>query len=115
MSNGVVIHLPIMIAGKTPQLGGLQELYDKYKSQGLEVLSFPSNDFFQDRSVELFTISISVGNNIELAVPYLGYVLYVEALRRTTKNQAAHCIRLRSQFLRGCLSTAQPPILCLHS
>lgn len=29
----------------TPQLGQLQTLYEKYHSQGLEVLAFPSNDF----------------------------------------------------------------------
>jgi hypothetical protein len=27
-------------------------LYDKHKAEGLEVLSFPSNDFFQDRGDE---------------------------------------------------------------
>ena len=31
--------------GFTPQLGGLQEIYNRFKAQGFEVLAFPSNDF----------------------------------------------------------------------
>lgn len=31
--------------GFTPQYAGLQELYQKYKDQGLEVLAFPCNQF----------------------------------------------------------------------
>jgi glutathione peroxidase len=31
--------------GFTPQYKGLQELYDKYKDQGVEVLGFPCNQF----------------------------------------------------------------------
>lgn len=31
--------------GLTPQYQGLQELYDKYKDQGVEILDFPCNQF----------------------------------------------------------------------
>ncbi len=31
--------------GNTPQYGGLQELYDRYQDQGLEILAFPANNF----------------------------------------------------------------------
>jgi glutathione peroxidase len=31
--------------GFTPQYKGLQELYEKYKDQGLEILGFPCNQF----------------------------------------------------------------------
>ena len=33
--------------GFTPQLGDLQKLHEKYRSQGFSVLGFPSNDFGQ--------------------------------------------------------------------
>jgi glutathione peroxidase len=32
--------------GFTPQYEGLQQLYDKYKDAGLEILDFPCNQFF---------------------------------------------------------------------
>lgn len=32
--------------GFTPQYKGLQELYDKYKDKGFEILDFPCNQFF---------------------------------------------------------------------
>ena len=31
--------------GFTPQLDGMQKLFDKYKERGLQVLAFPSNEF----------------------------------------------------------------------
>ncbi len=31
--------------GHTPQYAGLQQVYEKYKDQGLRILAFPSNDF----------------------------------------------------------------------
>lgn len=31
--------------GLTPQYAGLQELYDKYREEGFEILDFPSNQF----------------------------------------------------------------------
>ena len=34
--------------GLTPQLDGLEKLYQQYKSKGFEILAFPSNDFMQE-------------------------------------------------------------------
>ena len=31
--------------GFTPQFGGLEEMYEKYKGKGLEILGFPCNQF----------------------------------------------------------------------
>ncbi|MFN8286149.1 MAG: glutathione peroxidase [Chitinophagales bacterium] len=34
--------------GLTPQLDGLQKLYETYRERGFEILAFPSNDFMQE-------------------------------------------------------------------
>lgn len=36
--------------GYTPQYSGLQQLYERFKSQGFVVLGFPSNDFGRQES-----------------------------------------------------------------
>lgn len=35
------------MCGNTPQYAGLQEMYDRYRDQGFEILAFPANDFGQ--------------------------------------------------------------------
>ena len=55
--------------GYTPQLKGLENLYKKYKSQGLEVLAFPSNDFKQDPSSNNEIMSYAQ-KNFQVSFPF---------------------------------------------
>lgn len=44
--------------GFTAQFADLQSLYQKYSSKGLEIVGFPSNDFFQEASDEAKTAEV---------------------------------------------------------
>ncbi len=43
--------------GFTPQLGGLEQIYEKYKDRGFEVIGFPSNQFGGQEPLEKDQIS----------------------------------------------------------
>lgn len=55
--------------GFTPQLGGLQKIYDKFKDRGFSVLAFPSNDFKQEKA-EADTIQSFARENYQTTFPF---------------------------------------------
>lgn len=56
--------------GLTPQLDGMQKIYEQYKDKGFEILAFPSNDFAgqepkEGKAIEEFC-SVNYGVNFKV-------------------------------------------------
>ncbi len=55
--------------GYTPQYAGLEKLYEKYRSKGLVVLGFPSNDFFSQEPGTNSQIKFFCKTNYQVEFP----------------------------------------------
>jgi glutathione peroxidase len=60
--------------GFAPQLGGLQELWDGYRDQGLVVLGFPSNQFMGQEPLEGAEIGAFCQKNYGVTFPMFAKV-----------------------------------------
>jgi glutathione peroxidase len=68
--------------GFTPQLKGLQELYEKFKDKGFEILAFPSNQFMSQEPLEGEAISefCSVNYGVDFKIMHKGNVRGKDAM-----------------------------------
>lgn len=55
--------------GLTPQYEGLEKLYEEYRSQGFEVLGFPSNDFMGQEPLSETEIKEFCETNFDVQFP----------------------------------------------
>lgn len=60
--------------GLTPQYEGLQELYETYKDQGLEILGFPCNQFGKQEPGDATQISEFCEINYGVGFPMFGKI-----------------------------------------
>ena len=60
--------------GLTPQYEGLQQLYENYKDQGLEILAFPANDFKQQEPGSDAEIQAFCQTNYGVSFPVLAKI-----------------------------------------
>lgn len=62
------------LCGLTPQYEGLQELYDTYNGQGLEVLAFPCNQFGRQEPGSAADILAFCSERYDVSFPIFGKV-----------------------------------------